>query len=81
MSSKLYTTSPPVIDPRSIKEHLRINYGIEGKLTFFPDYLAHYTDEVKNDLRITVAFDMITEQAWKEDIKEDMKSHWEPLHK
>ena len=52
-----------------------------GKLTFFPDYLAHYTDEVKNDLRITVAFDMITEQAWKEDIKEDMKSHWEPLHK
>ena len=36
MSSKLYTTSPPVIDPCTIKEHLRINYGIEGELTFFP---------------------------------------------
>ena len=58
-----------------------VSKNYDGKLTFFPDYLAHYTDEVKNDLRITVAFDMITEQAWKEDIKEDMKSHWEPLHK
>ena len=58
-----------------------VSKNFDGKLTFFPDYLAHYTDEVKNDLRITVAFDMITEQAWKEDIKEDMKSHWEPLHK
>ena len=58
-----------------------ISKNDNGKLTFFPDYLAHHTDKVKNDLRITVAFDMITEEAWNEDIKEDMKSHWEPLHK
>jgi len=72
-------TNTYYVNPYNRKDFISKN--INGKLSFFPDYLAHYTDEVKNDLRITIAFDMITEQAWKEDIKEDMKSHWEPLHK
>tara|TARA_B100001939_G_C16783092_1_gene547838 strand:- start:176 stop:814 length:639 start_codon:yes stop_codon:yes gene_type:complete len=47
-----------------------------GKLTLFPAWLDHYTDKVSNDLRITVAFDIITEHTWYNDIADNMKKHW-----
>jgi hypothetical protein len=51
-----------------------------GKITFFPSFLAHYTDTVTCDQeRITIAFDLYTETGWKEDVIDSMKSHWVKL--
>ena len=33
----------------------------EGKITLFSDNIPHYTDEVNDDLRITIAFDIVHE--------------------
>jgi len=50
-----------------------------GKLTLFPNWLEHYTDEVNDDLRITIAFDIINEESYKKDIFDNMKNHWEKI--
>jgi len=50
-----------------------------GKITLFPNWLRHYTDKVISDLRITIAFDMINEESFNEDIVNDMKPHWEKI--
>lgn len=50
-----------------------------GKLTLFPNWLKHNTDEVKGDLRITIAFDIINEESYKKDIFDNMKHHWEKI--
>jgi len=51
--------------------------NIPGKITLFPSHIEHYTDQVKSDSeRITIAFDLYTEQGWLEDVVDDMKSHW-----
>ena len=48
-----------------------------GKITLFPNWIEHYTDEVvDNKLRITIAFDLINEVTFKEDIYNNMKHHW-----
>ena len=47
-----------------------------GKITMFPNWVDHYTDQVKNDLRITIAFDMMTEKGFNEDVSNDTKNHW-----
>jgi len=48
-----------------------------GKITLFPNWIEHYTDRVNDDnLRITIAFDLINEVAYFEDIYDNMKYHW-----
>ena len=47
-----------------------------GKLTLFPSWLPHFTDEVDSGDRVTVAFDIRTEEGYHKDIKDDMKEHW-----
>ena len=48
-----------------------------GKITLFPNWIEHYTDQVvDNKLRITIAFDLINELTYFEDIIDNMKNHW-----
>ena len=48
-----------------------------GKITLFPNWLFHHTDMHQGEKeRITIAFDIITETVFKEDIFDDMKHHW-----
>ena len=48
-----------------------------GKITLFPNWIEHYTDKVNdNKLRITIAFDLINEITYIEDINNNMKHHW-----
>jgi len=35
--------------------------NIDGQLTLFPSYIRHYTSQVEDDIRVTVAFDIIPE--------------------
>jgi len=52
----------------------------EGKLTLFPNWIEHYTDlHTSKKERITIAFDIITETVYNEDIYEDKKDHWVSL--
>lgn len=52
-----------------------------GKITLFPSWIKHYTDSVDSDYeRITIAFDLITEESYQMDISEDMKEHWEKIN-
>ena len=41
-----------------------------GKITLFPSWLRHYTDEVNTDLRITIAFDIIEEESFNSNLKQ-----------
>ena len=50
-----------------------------GKITLFPSWLRHYTDEVNTDLRITIAFDIIEEESFNKYVFDDMKNHWEKI--
>ena len=57
-----------------------------GKLTLFPQWVQHYTDEVNTDLRITIAFDMLEEESFKKFIFDedymkniDVKNNWEKM--
>ena len=50
-----------------------------GKITLFPCWLNHYTDEVNTDLRITIAFDIMEEESFNKWISDDMKNHWEKI--
>ena len=51
-----------------------------GKITLFPNWIEHYTDQVVDDnLRITIAFDLINDVAYTEDIYDNMKHHWVEL--
>lgn len=55
--------------------------NFEGKITLFPGWLRHYTDQVPYDdeERVTVAFDLFPQEAYDEDIKDSRKHHWEKL--
>ena len=54
--------------------------NVPGKITLFPAYIEHYTDEVESDNpRITIAFDLVDERGYQEDTLDDMKSHWVKL--
>ena len=49
----------------------------EGQMSFFAAYVDHWTDAYRgNEERITVAFDILSEFMWENDIVLDMKSHW-----
>lgn len=63
-----------------ITEYIHSSNNDMGKITLFPNWLEHYTDEVVDDqVRITIAFDIITETVLNEDIFEEKKSHWVEL--
>ena len=48
-----------------------------GKITLFPGWVSHGTDKViDSQERITIAFDIFTEDGYINTIKDDMKSHW-----
>jgi len=48
-----------------------------GKITLFENWIEHYTSEHNSDEeRITIAFDIITETVYAEDIFPLKKSHW-----
>tara|TARA_Y100000996_G_scaffold336236_1_gene272799 strand:+ start:296 stop:943 length:648 start_codon:yes stop_codon:yes gene_type:complete len=64
--------SPYYINEFSSKNEL-------GKITLFPSWLKHYTDEVNTDLRVTIAFDIIQEKSFNVDVIDDMKNHWEKI--
>lgn len=71
--TKTYYTNP-------ISEFIHSSNNDIGKITLFPNWLEHYTDEVEDDqIRITVAFDIITETVFNEDIFDKKKSHWNKL--
>jgi len=70
------------------KTHYYNPYAVEpwssdnenGKMTLFPTWLKHGTDRVMDsEERITVAFDIMDEQGYTVDVKEDMKPHWVKL--
>ena len=43
----------------------------------FPSWVKHFTDKVETEKeRITIAFDIRTENAYKESVKEGLKEHW-----
>lgn len=51
--------------------------NVPGKLTLFPNWVEHYTDTHHgDDERITIAFDIITQIVFDEDIFPDKKNHW-----
>src|SRR6056300_44939 len=48
-----------------------------GKITLFPNWIEHYTDiHEGKDERITIAFDIVDEQAYNLDIFDDKKYRW-----
>lgn len=48
-----------------------------GKITLFPSWVSHGTDKVVDDQeRITIAFDIVTEDGYINTINDDMKEHW-----
>jgi hypothetical protein len=67
-------TSTYYIDPYNREEHGIPNQN--GLLTFFPNWMQHRTDMCNTPHRITIAFDMMTEIGYKEDIYDNKKHHW-----
>ena len=54
--------------------------NLNGNINIFPSWLEHYTDRVVNNMeRITIAFDLFTEEGFIKDIIPEMKHHWEKL--
>ena len=48
-----------------------------GMMTFFPAYMNHWTDMYKNNgERITIAFDILNEDFYNWDIRDEYKNHW-----
>jgi len=48
-----------------------------GKITLFPNWVKHGTDKVIDDQeRITIAFDIYTEDGYDKSIDAKMKPHW-----
>ena len=48
-----------------------------GKITLFPSWVSHGTDKVVDSQeRITIAFDILTEDGYNKIVKDDMKEHW-----
>jgi hypothetical protein len=51
--------------------------NVNGKLVIFPSTVFHWTDTYTGDNeRITIAFDIISKDRWKNDIEDYRKSHW-----
>ena len=51
-----------------------------GKITIFPSWIKHYTDKVKSEeKRITIAFDIRNEEAYRVDVFDEKKYNWEEI--
>ena len=71
-------TSTHYVNPYNQKLYSSENK--KGKVTLFPNWLEHYTDTYnENEYRVSIAFDIITEIVYNEDIYEDRKEHWVQL--
>ena len=52
----------------------------KGHVYLFPNWVEHYTDTYEgDDSRVTIAFDIITQTVYDEDIFDNMKDHWVQL--
>jgi len=48
-----------------------------GKITLFPGWLAHKVSTVeKDDVRITIAFDIRTQSSYIDHVNDNIKNHW-----
>ena len=53
------------------------SHNCKGKITLFPNWMEHYTVPYQgDDVRVTIAFDIITQIVYDEDIFDDKKDHW-----
>jgi hypothetical protein len=51
--------------------------NVPGTMTLFPNWVFHHTDIHQGESeRITIAFDIITETVFNEDIFDNKKHHW-----
>lgn len=63
------------VNPYTREPYSSLN--VPGKITVFPNWVEHYTDTHSAEReRVTVAFDIITETVYNEDIFPSMKNHW-----
>ena len=52
----------------------------KGHVYLFPNWVEHYTDTYEgDDSRVTIAFDIITQTVYDEDIFDNKKDHWVQL--
>jgi hypothetical protein len=73
-----YETKTHYVDPYTRKEYISENK--KGNVVLFPNWLEHYTDTYEgDDVRVTIAFDIITQTVYDEDIFDNMKDHWVQL--
>lgn len=69
------STSTYYINPYTKEEYEIKNE--KGKITLFPNWVPHRTNKHTGEVeRITLAFDIIPEVTYQEDIFEDKKEHW-----
>ena len=81
----------PILPQHALSGHLNVQvdkvcstyYGDEallnknGQLVIFPIHLPHHTDQYMGDSeRITVAFDIFSEELFKFDVTKDEAKHW-----
>lgn len=70
-----YETKTNYVNPYNKKVYFSDN--TKGKISLFPNWLEHYTDIYEGDgVRVTIAFDIITQTVYDEDIFDNMKDHW-----
>jgi len=69
-----YDTRTHYVNPFNKKTYPSENE--RNKITLFPNWVEHYTEKFNGEIRVTIAFDIITEIVYQEDIANDMKSHW-----
>ena len=68
-------TNTIYVNPYTYEEYQSNN--TQGKLTLFPNWLPHKTTtNLSNDERVTIAFDIINEVTYIEDIFDNKKEHW-----
>lgn len=73
-----YETQTYYINPYTKKTFDTKN--LKGKVYLFPNWLGHYTDTYEgDDVRVTIAFDIITQTVYDEDIFDNKKDHWVQL--
>ena len=73
-----YNTHTHYVNPYTKKTFKSKNE--KGKVHLFPNWLEHYTDPYEgDDVRVTIAFDIITQIVYDEDIFDNKKDHWVQL--
>ena len=70
-----YDTQTYYVNPYTQQTYSSKNES--GKITLFPNWLEHYTNPyMDNGVRVSIAFDIITEIVYNEDIFDNRKDHW-----